>query len=165
MVPAGSILTYNATFSTTYTSSLNDVLSSVGDALAPSGITIESQNFTEPDLLSMVADAATFSGFTVQGSMQVQVSGSYNQPNDVKSIIDNAIYQVTGSLPSSSSISQVNGTATGQPAASASTTPSFLSGVSSWFSNLGTTSLFGVGLAFLAIVAGILLFATEKGRE
>lgn len=98
-VPAGSQLVYNVSWANTLLSKISTAgttgnsqwtLSAVVPALAAQGISVVQQSTT-----------GTLSSDTSGFRLVVQTSTDFNQPSDVRSIIDHYVYQSLGLLPNS----------------------------------------------------------------
>ena len=165
-VTNGAILNYSAEINTSFFSSVGDALSAIATTLQSEGINVtNSQN--NSSLLGTFEAAVTLSGQTTGVTIQVQVNNSgYAQATDLQSVIDNAVYQSTGSLPISSSIAfAATQTATAQGASSTSLQTGSLTG---FFASFGTGAATGILLALAGIVALVVLapeFAAEGVRK
>lgn len=175
MVNAGDLLTYTVESQLGYSySQPNDAISAVKSLLTGAGINVESATTSSPSagaqLEGFLLDPLNPGQFSAV--LQVQVSGAYNLPTDVQSIIDNAFYQTVGALPISSSIVDINGQATGAAAAAAggssntTTSTSVGDAVSSFFGSLGTggTLLTGGVIIIIVLIALVFAFPERAGR-
>jgi len=113
IVPDGSIVTYTATWVPHGTQGASDIIGQVGSIIANEGLSVRTVSSSPYRFL-------VNNTVNVKLVIQVQNGMGYGQPSDVASIVDNAAWQVTGSMPLASSISsvQVPGGApapTGQP--------------------------------------------------
>jgi hypothetical protein len=114
MVPDQSIVTYTGTWVPHGTQGATDVIGQVSGILSGEGLAVRSVSSSAYRFLLN-------NTFNVKLTIQVQNGEGYGQPSDIASIVDNAAWQVTGSMPLASSISsvQVPGGAapssTGQP--------------------------------------------------
>lgn len=167
----GAVLQYTAAVTDTITLNPAQVISAVGQVLSPQGITVQASNYTTPSLLDQ-AEILAVQSFSLpfNCTLSVGVQGNYGSENDVQSIVDNAFYQVTGQLPTSSSIPQIVSNPGGAGAGStgqASQTPfaSTGSGLSSigdafsgFFNSLSTGSTFAI-IAVIVIIVVIIAIA------
>lgn len=104
-------------------------------------------------------------------TLQLTVDGDFGDAGDVQSLVDNAVYQASGSLPSVSSITAVNGQATGAGSAataanaqtsSVNVTQSVGEAISGFFSGLGATgTLLSVGVVIVIILILLAVFTPE----
>lgn len=157
-VTQGAILNYSAEINTSFFTSVADALSAIANVLQPEGINVtNSQN--NASILGSLEAAVTLSGQTTGVTLQVQVNNSgYAQATDLQSVIDNAVYQATGSLPLSSSIAfAATQSATAQ---GASSTNLQTGGLTGFFASFGTGAATGILLALAGIVA-LIVFAPE----
>ena len=108
--PAGATLVYNGQVTFTFGAmSLDSLVSAIGPILNAEGILIT--NSAGP------SSAVSFLSTLPQPvSIVVQLRNDYGLPNDVKAQIDNAIYQVTSVLPSSTIQLTIAPAAPGVPA-------------------------------------------------
>ena len=173
MVNAGDVLTYVAQANSTFFGSPNQDVTAVGSILTGAGITVENVSINS-SALSVVESADTTIAYQV--TLQVQVASAYNSPQDVESIIDNAFYQVEGSLPLSSSIVDVNGASTGAATSSGNTAYSsnlgsavggtIGSGISSLFSGLGVGgTVLSFGLVLLVVILVLVFLMPEQAAH
>ena len=137
--PTGAYLTYQGTWTVTFTQSANDIISKVGAALAAFGLKLTNSNSTVGALAS-----AGLSTFTVQ--LQLLVTGpGFAQPGDAGSFVDHAFYTVTGKMPvaSSTSVQSLPGGATvgGAP-------PPAAQSLTAWLED----NAFYIGLGIAAVV-------------
>jgi hypothetical protein len=113
MVPDGSVVVYTGTWLPHGTQGATDVLAQVSSILAPEGLSVRSVSSSPYRFL-------VNNTFNAKLTIQVANGMGYNQPSDIASVVDNAAWQVTGSMPLASSISSVQApggspTPTGQP--------------------------------------------------
>lgn len=114
---------------------------------------------------------ANLVGGFINVTLQVYSNGDFGDVGDAQSLVDNAVYQATGSEPTASTVTAVNGNATGQQTAASLPNPanavsdvtqSVGSAVSSFFSGLGATgTLLSVGVAIIVILILLAVFAPE----
>lgn len=137
-VPDGSLVTYVGQWMPSLTTSAPSVLAQVSSLLGGHGLNVVNGS-ENSGLVQLSAYTAT---------LQIQVNtgiGGFAQPNDVASIVNNAVYQVTGKMPVSASI-----TALQKPNASApggGILPAGSTGWGAWLqSNFGTIALLVVGV-------------------
>lgn len=154
MVISGDILNYSANITTGFTQAVYDVLSTVSQILSDEGIHVVNSS-SDNGIGSVLESALTLSSQISNIKFQVQVVSGYNSVNDVASVINNAIYQATGSLPSATSINDQTTPQAGTPQPpTTSATPSSGSFLSS-LETFGTGSLAGIAVA----LGGLVLFA------
>lgn len=154
-VQQGALLNYSAEINTSFFISVSDALSAIASTLSGLGIAVtNSQN--NAGILSALEAAVTISGQTTGITLQVQVNNSgYAQATDLQSVIDNAVYQATGSLPLSSSIAFA---ASSQPTAQgASSTNLQTGGLTGFFAQFGAGAATGILLALAGIVGVVVL--------
>lgn len=97
-IPLGSVLNYGATVNSHWWSSQASIISGISGVLAASGINATQQ----------ATGTASGSGNFVL-TLQLQISGAgFARDQDVKSIVDHAIYVQTGHLPLNSAIELVS---------------------------------------------------------
>jgi hypothetical protein len=131
MVPAGSILTYNCTFSNANYSGWQSI-----DPPSPSDVETAVAAEAAQNNLSVVSaqlGADWYVYYVNQFSIQVRLNGDFNSSDDVQAILDHAVYDATGSLPIASSVSSIQTpagavTSTGQPNAVTGTTQTSVGG-------------------------------------
>ena len=104
-VPDGSIVTYTGKWAATYTIGASDLISAVGAAIASSGLQVTNVSsdagFTDTTIIGMTVQPTPFN---VQLQIQVNTGqGGFSSPSDVASIVNHAVYVVTGSMPLASS--------------------------------------------------------------
>jgi hypothetical protein len=175
-VSAGDSLTYTAQVTNTLTLTPDGVIAQVKSILADEpGATpfvfVNSYQNTTPSLSSQIGILATTS-FTLPFSvtMQVTTDGDWGDSSDLQAVIDNAFYQVTGKLPSASSITAINGEPTGQAAAAnqnpgggGSASQSIGQIVSDFFSGLGTGgTLLTAGIVIIVVIILLVVLAPER---
>jgi len=113
MVPDGSIVVYTGTWVPHGTQGATEVLGLVTSILAGEGLSVRSVSSSPYRFLIN-------NSVNVKLTIQVANGMGYNQPSDIASIVDNAAWQITGSMPLASSISSVQAPGgppapTGQP--------------------------------------------------
>lgn len=97
-IVTGSVLNYGATVNSHWWSSQASIISAIGGSLASAGINVTQQ----------ATGSASGSGNFVL-TLQLQISGAgFARDQDVKSIVDHAIYVQTGHLPLNSAIELVS---------------------------------------------------------
>jgi hypothetical protein len=114
IVPDQSVVTYTGTWVPHGTQGATQIIGQVSSILSGEGLAVRTVSSSAYRFLL---------NNTVNVKLTIQVSNGmgYNAPSDIASIVDNAAWQVTGSMPLASSISsvQVPGNAaptpTGQP--------------------------------------------------
>lgn len=122
-VPDGSIVTYTGKWAPTYTVGASDLISAVAGAIAGSGLQVTNiqsdAGFSDTTIVGMTIQPTPFNV-----ALQIQVAtgqGGFSSPADVASIVNHAVYTVTGAMPLASSTPQVQtpnaaATPTGSPA-------------------------------------------------
>jgi hypothetical protein len=121
-IVTGSVLNYGATVDSHWWTSQASVISGISGILASSGINLTQQ----------ATGTASGSGNFVL-TLQLQISGAgFARDQDVKSIVDHAIYVQTGHLPLNSAIELVS-------------TPSFATGAIPMSAQIGTGAGAGSG--------------------
>jgi hypothetical protein len=118
-VPDGSVVTYTGKWAPTYTIGAQDLISAVAGAIAGSGLQV-----TNIQSDAGLTDSTVF-GMTVQPTpfnvaLQIQVAtgqGGFSSASDVASIVNHAVYAVTGAMPLASSTPTVQAPASGAVAA------------------------------------------------
>ena len=113
MVPDGSIAVYTGTWVPHGTQGATEVLGLVSSILAGEGLSVRSVSSSPYRFLIN-------NSVNVKLTIQVSNGMGYNQPSDIAGIVDNAAWQITGTMPLASSISSVQApggspTPTGQP--------------------------------------------------
>lgn len=114
VVPDGSIVVYTGTWVPHGTQGATQVIGNASNILAGEGLQVRSVSSSAYRFLLQ-------NTFNVKLTIQVANGLGYGAPGDIASVVDNAAWQVTGSMPLASSISsvQVPGgsapTPTGQP--------------------------------------------------
>lgn len=171
MVSAGSIVTYQAKLSAPSFSwqTPESIEQQVAGIIQGSGLIVEDSTITDPsftDILISATGAALPFGMT----LHIQTNSAWDKPDDIRSVVDNAIYQVTGSLPDSSSVPLVqdpnaaNATSTGM---AAQTTPSSSGGIqsslTSFLDSVKSDALI-IGIAALGIIVGLVILQGKASR-
>lgn len=100
MVPDQSIVTYTGTWQPHGTQGATDIISQVGNILAGEGLAVRSVSSSPYRFLLN-------NTVNVKLSIQIENGMGFGQPSDIASVVDNAAWQVTGSMPLASSISSV----------------------------------------------------------
>lgn len=179
MIGNGAILTYKGTWTAGgLFQTVNDLVSAVTSDLLASGLAVRNSNINQ-SLGALIGSAGWGGTFGVTLQIQVENGLGFASPDDVISIIRNAVYQETGAFPTADSIpyDQEPGqtiTATGEPSGSPLGSPSSgciagtntdLSGswsLSCWFSNLTTQGLSTVGMLVLVTIVGLILLSKAE---
>jgi len=154
LVPAGSVLTYQAKGRSGYFQSESDLVQELNIEFAQQNIVMRDYHSSWTSVTGAV-DAYLGGPSDFQFTATLQVNADFNSPQDIASIADHAIYQVTGTLPSSTipnvTIPSGQTQATGQPAQA---TPA----ASSSGDVLGLGSLFQSGVnSFALLMVGVIL--------
>lgn len=165
MVSSGSVITYQAKLGTgSFTwNTPADIVTQIGGIISGSQLTIEDSSISEPGVTDVLI-SATGASLPFGVTLHVKTGQAWNQPDDIKSVIDNAIYQVTGSLPQSSTVPlvqdpNVGSTGTGDVS---QTSPSSTGGLGDWFSKLTAQGGIALGLVALGIIAALVLLNSPK---
>lgn len=161
-VNPGAVIQYQASVTDTITLDPSQVISQVGQILSAEGLSIQDSSYTTPSVADQ-AEILVLQSFSLPFSvnLSVGVNGSYSSQDDVKSIIDNAFYQVTGQLPQSSSVPNIlsnpgaSAGATGETTQAGFSSSSIGDSISSFLNNLGTGTTFAI-IAVIVIVVVII---------
>jgi hypothetical protein len=118
-VPDGSIVVYTGKWTPTYTIGATDLISAVTGALTSKGLHVTNSStdagLTDTSILGMTIQPTPFN---VQLQIQVNTGqGGFTSPSDVVSIVDHAVYTITGAMPLASSPASVQVPGTDQPVA------------------------------------------------
>lgn len=164
MVPDQSIVVYQGKWQSTYTMGATDVIAAVSAALQSDGaVTVRNASSDAGVAQSTIVGMTIQPGpFNVTLQLQVTNGQGFGSPSDIASIVAHYVYQVTGSMPLTSSIPSVQApgggpAGTGQPGAIDPTTGlpySYHSaGAQDWSSwlqdNFGTVALLAGALFVL----------------
>jgi hypothetical protein len=175
----GAVLNYACQTTDTITQNPQDVISAVGQILRYQGLSIQNSRVVAPGLVQQteILIVQSFSiPFTAYLAVQTSPTGpAYGSEDDVRSIIDNAFYQVVSQLPASSSIPSIasnpgqDSGATGEATpggiggdSSASASSSIGDSVSAFFNNLSAGSSFAL-IAVIVVIAIIIVLAVSPG--
>jgi hypothetical protein len=174
----GAVLNYACQTTDTITQNPQDVISAVGQILRAQGISIQNSRVIAPGLVQQteILIVQSFSiPFTAYLAVQTSPTGpTYGSEDDVRSIVDNAFYQIVGQLPASSSIPSIasnpgqdsgsTGEATpgGIGGDSSATSSSIGDSVSAFFNNLSAGSSFAL-IAVIVVIAIIIVLAVSPG--
>lgn len=162
MVPTGSIVTYQGKCQTGWAQSPDNVAQEINIQLSQGNVAM--RDYTT-SAIGVTDVAGQYIGVPVYFELTatLQTNIEFNSVDDVRSIVDHAVYMVTDNMPVSTvpnvTVPGANTTAsTGQPSQIQQRAGST---ISDWFSNLlqgGINSfallMVGVILAFVLIVAG-----------
>jgi hypothetical protein len=146
-VPTGAWLTYVGNFQTTDTMSAQDIINAISSAALP-GLTIGNVSTNAGILANTELFGIAESGQNFSVTITLQVTGpGFAQPTDAGSIVNNAYYNATGSMPQGSSISvssSGNGSVGGPP-------PTGLANqsITQWFEQ--NAMWIGIGLAAVVL--------------
>lgn len=159
-VQNGAILNYNAVISTGYFTQVSDALNQIAAVLQPLGINVTNSQ-SNNSILEAVEGFISFSGQTEGITLQVQVNNSgYAKATDLQSVIDNAVFQATGSLPSSSSIAFASNQETATTQGASQNNPA-TGGLTGFFAQFGAGAATGILLALAGIV-GLVVISKEN---
>lgn len=165
--PNGAILDYQGTWQSTFFTAPTQVLSAVISSLSRAGLAVRNQfGGAQVNSCAIIATTIGLSGtpFGVHLQLQVQNGVGFGDITDVESIIDSAVMDASGTLPSSDSITSVCGVSTCQPAGGCCQGPGFLDGVVKKVESLTTQSLWVIGLVAIAVIGGVILLDTPVTR-
>lgn len=185
-VPLGSILTYQAKgISTTSDySQASDAEAAIASLVSASSIDVTDFNIVQPSLAQAVVGAtgSLFSyNFQLTLTLKTRVT-DYADENDVKSIVDSAVYAILGVTPTSviTKVQAPSGVATttaptqtapsggllGNTSTSASgdssSTSSFWDSFSTFLKGAGVGGFLGIGLALVGVVLLVSLATSKK---
>lgn len=173
-IPDGTLFKYQSgDWKTTYLNAPADIVRKV-QAKISSMLMIRSHTETIEGVVGNVdAYLGAPANFSVEMTVQVKNGLGYANVDDPASIIDNAVYQVVGVLPTHTVPSfQLPGNAaqkTGQPGSGGENvdTRSFLQRAQDALSNITSKTGFGLGLLAVGLIIGIILVAQAgaMGRE
>jgi hypothetical protein len=160
MVPAGTILTYQAKGRSGYFQGESDLVQELNIQFAQNHLVMRDYHSSWTSITGAV-DAYLGGPSDFQFTATIQTNGDFNAVGDISSIADHAIYQVTGTMPASTVPNMtIPGQApadTGQPGQVAPKLGSSPFDLSSLFqSGVNSFALLMVGviLAVVLIVAG-----------
>ena len=176
----GAVLNYACQTTDTITQNPQDVISAVGVILRGEGISIQNSRVVAPGLVKQaeILVVQSFSiPFTAYLTVQTSPTGAtYGSEDDVRSIIDNAFYQVVDQLPASSSIptiasnpgldSGVTGEATpggiGGDSSTSDGSTSIGDSIANFFNSLTAGSSFAL-IAVVVVIVVIIALAISPG--
>ena len=171
MVSAGSIVTYQAKLSTPSFSwdTPASIEQQVAGTIQGSGLIVEDSTITDPsftDILISSTGAALPFGMT----LHIQTNSNWGSPDDIRSVVDNAIYQVTGSLPQSSSVPLVQDpnasspSTTGEPTQTKDSSSGGISdSIDKFLKSIQSDALI-LGIAALGIIIGLVILQGRAQR-
>ena len=168
MVPSGSILTYQAKGTTSWFPSESDIVQEINVDLAQAGVVMRDYKYV-PSAQSMVASVDAYLGAPTayQFTATLQVNADFNSPQDVASLVDHALYTVTGTLPASTvpnvTIPGNAAATTGQPGQTA-----VVAGTSSGEFDLSSLFESGVNsfaLLMVGVILAVVLIVAGKSRS
>lgn len=173
MIPDGAVLNYAGTWPAGNLFGFSDYTGKVYGDLATAGLAVRTSTSN--------AQTATLLGTTIKVQLQLQVQNGlgFDNPDDVISIINHAVYQATGSFPLSGTIPTVQSApdskpvSTGQPGVPVANTGEHQCGDPSWgitddfpkwVECLTTKGLTTLGLVAIGLAIGIafILFAEHE---
>jgi hypothetical protein len=168
MVPAETILNYQAKGITQYFQSADQVAQDMNPILSQQNITIRDFHTTVTGIVGSV-DAYLGGPADFQLTASLQTSADFGAVADIQSIVDNSIYQITGKLPVSTIPGiTVPGNApaiTGSPAqALASATSSLTGTASNWFSNIFQSGINSFALLMVGVILAVVLIVAGKNK-
>ena len=143
MILAGTQLVWSGTVKRTVSDVLKDqngLIASINAEIAANNINVLSYSSSLPDVISQLLAIGNFS---FQLTLTVSPVVAFNQATDIQDIINHAVYDQTGQLPASSSITEIGGQSTGNPSAPSPT---------NLFSGIGSS----VGSALSGVINGTL---------
>lgn len=159
MLPAGTVLTYQAKGRSGYFQSESDLVQELNVEFAQNNLVMRDYHSSWTSILGSV-DAYLGGPSDFQFTATIQLNADFGAVGDVASIADHAIYQVTGTLPSSTvpnvTLPGHAATSTGQPgqATPAATGGFDLGGLLQGGVNSFALLMAGVILAVVLIIAG-----------
>lgn len=171
MVSSGSIITYQAKLSTPSFSwdTPASIEQQVASIIQGSGLIVEDSTITDPsftDILISSTGAALPFGMT----LHIQTNSNWGAPDDIRSVVDNAIYQVVGNLPESSTIPFVQdpNAKTATPTGAATQTQNSSSGgisdsIDKFLKSIQSDALI-LGIAALGIIIGLVVLQGRAQR-
>lgn len=160
-VNTGAILNYNAIITTGFFTQVSDALSQIATVLQGEGINVTNSQ-SNNSILEAVEGFLSLSGQNFGITLQVQVNNSgYAQATDLQSVIDNAVYQATGALPTSSSIAFASNQSTATVQGAAQSNPA-TGGLTGFFAQFGAGAATGILLALAGIVGLVILDKEAK---
>lgn len=171
MVSSGSIITYQGKLSTPSFSwdTPASIEQQVAGIIQGSGLIVEDSTITDPsftDILISSTGAALPFGMT----LKIQTNSNWGSPDDIRKVVDNAIYQVVGSLPQSSSVPLVqdpnaaSGTSTGQVSQSTPSSSGGVQGALAGFLDSVKSDALVLGLAAIGILIGLAVLQGRASR-
>jgi hypothetical protein len=168
MIPSGTVITYQAKGRTGFFQGESDLVQEMNTEFSQSNIVMRDYHSAWTSVSASV-DAYLGGPSDFQFTATLQTNADFNSAQDVASIADHAIYQVTGTLPSSTVPSitlpgSSSSASTGQPAQS---TPS---ATSSLFDFSGITSSLqsgvnGFALLMVGVILAVVLIIAGKSRS
>lgn len=126
MVPDGSIVTYQGEWTSTQTQNATDVVNAIVAGINSNGSLAVRNVSADVGTMASIAESSWpyplyAAPFKVTLQIQVTNGQGFGQPSHIASIVDHYVYQITGSMPLSSSVPTVQvpnsstPTPTGQP--------------------------------------------------
>lgn len=168
MIPAGSLVTYQAKTKTGFFSSPPDIVNAISTAILDSGFMTLDRSISTPNILEELIYGGSLSNYPFSFVLHIKTNQAYGDADSIKSIIDHAVYVETGSLPPSSiPVVQVPGgseTPTGDISQLPQGSSPATSSLSSWFSSLGTQAALGIGLVGVGIIVALVLITGARTR-
>jgi hypothetical protein len=165
VIASGSTIRYVGQWQVTagtYLGSFNPnpdgILSDVSNLLSNQGIHVRDSSIQTPNVAEQVL---SFGFYTFGVTLNVQIDGAFDKAADVEAIINNAVYQITGTLPVSSSVPTVTfpgkrAQKTGEPEPKPPENPSLFDSIGAafkdFFAGFGT-----VGTIILILLAAVVL--------
>lgn len=173
MVPAGSILTYQAKGTSGWFPNQSDVTQQLNTDFAQNNIVMRDFHFvTTPSSVVQSVDAYLGAPTNYQFTATLQVNTDFNSPQDVASIADHSLYTVTGNLPASTipSVTTPNdgATSTGQPTQSTPTgvdLSSIFGGSSGGLGGILQGGINSFALLMVGVILAVVLIIAGKSRN
>lgn len=151
MVNAGDILTYTATVQAGFSESAGSVLADVSALMQQNGFQVYSSSSPGSSILGSIGAALTLSGTTVNISYKFSVPQAYGSVDDVKTIINGYVYQITGAMPSASSIQDIGTSLTEPTPANPTAAGGPFGSITTALESASVGTLVGIALAVFAI--------------
>lgn len=164
MVPAGSIITYQAKCQTGWAQSPDNVAQEINVQLSQSNVAM--RDYTT-SAIGVTDVAGQYIGVPVYFELTatLQTNVDFNSIDDVRQIIDHAVYMTTDNMPVSSvpnvTLPGAIASSTGQPSQAA---PAIGGTASSWFSNIFQSGINSFALLMVGVILAVVLIVAGKHR-
>lgn len=167
MIPAGTILTYQAKGRTKAFQGEGDLVQELNTEFAQNNLVMRDYHSSWTSTIGSI-DAFLGAPADFQFTATIQLNADFGSVQDVASIANHAIYQITDTLPSSSvpniTIPNQAASTTGQPTQSGSTASSSSSG-SSFLSGLFQGGVNDFALLMVGVILAVVLIIAGKSRS